>query len=118
MDLEVCLGPERRSVGIAFDNSSSREEMRASRRTLAELCASGLFSPQREIFFAFEFHFRTAEDWSTFLERPRAGGVEADQGLLDMAFSAPSHGGGIVATEKVVASAYHSETNATIPPRP
>ena len=107
MDLEVRLGSEHQSAGLAFDNSSTREDMGASRRTLAGPAAAGLFSLRCELFYKLEFHFRSPEDWSAFLERPRAGGLEADQELLDKALSALAGGEGrIVAIEEVVATAY------------
>ena len=107
MNLEVRLGSEPRPAGIVFDDSETLEDMGASRRTLAELAADGLFSFQCEISYRLEFHFESAEDWSAFLERPNAGGLEADQELLDMALSAFSRGEGrIVAIEENLAGAY------------
>ena len=104
MNLEVRLGDERHPAGVALDNANMQEDMRASRRTLAGLSASGLFSLRREIFFELEFHFPSREDWTEFVGRPRAGGFEADHELLD---SAHSRGDGrIVAIEEVVAGAY------------
>ncbi len=104
MDLEVRLGSERRPAGIAFDNPPSREDMRLSHGKLTELTAAGLFSLRQEIFYSFEFHFLSREDWSTFLTRPRAGGLEADADLIETALSRTD--GRIVAVEEIVAGAY------------
>ena len=104
MDLEVRLGSERRPAGIAFDNPPSREDMRLSHGKLTELTAAGLFSLRHETFYKFEFHFLSREDWSTFLTRPRAGGLEADADLIETALSRTD--GRIVAVEEIAAGAY------------
>ncbi len=98
------LGSERRSAGIAFDNPRSREDMRLSHRELTELTAAGLFSLRYETFYKFEFHFRSRQDWSTFLTRPRAGGLEADQNMIETALSRDD--GRIIAVEEILAGAY------------
>ncbi len=104
MDLEVRLGSERRPAGIAFDNPRSREDMRLSHRKLTELTAEGPFSLRYETFYKFRFHFLSREDWSTFLTRPRAGGLEADSDLIETALSRTD--GRIIAAEEIVAGAY------------
>lgn len=104
MDLEVRLGSERRPAGTAFDNPPSREDMRLSLRKLTELTAAGLFSLRHETFYNLEFHFLLREDWSAFLTRPRAGGLEADLDLIETALSLDD--GRIIAVEEIVAGAY------------
>jgi hypothetical protein len=107
LDLEVCRGAVRRSAGTAFDDSECRKDMRASLRALAELTAAGLFKLQQEIRLDFEFHFPTAEDWTEWLARPRAGGLAANRELLDKTLPALASGEAtIVATEKDVAGVY------------
>ncbi len=107
LDVEVRLGAETRVAGIAFDNPTSLEDMRHSLRRLDGLVAEGLLALRRRLSFEFEFHFESPEDWSAFLERPRAGGLEVDGELLDKGLSALSRGeGGIVAVEEISAGAW------------
>ena len=87
MELEVRLGAERRPAGVALDSVSALEDMTHSHRMLAEMEEAGLFSLQNEIVFLLEFHFLSAEDWSTFLARPKAGSLEADEDLLGRVLS-------------------------------
>ena len=104
MDLEVRLGSERRPAGIVFDNPRSQEDMRLSQRKLTELAAAELFSLRYEAIYLLEFHFLSRDDWSTFLARPRAGGLEVDPDLIETALSRDD--GRIVAAEEIVAGAY------------
>ena len=108
MSLEVRLGSERRSAGVAFDNPPSLEDMRLSHAKLTELTATGLFSLRYETCYKFNFHFLSREDWSTFLARPRAGGLEADPDLIETALSRTD--GRIIAVDEILAGAYERRT--------
>ena len=105
MDLEVRIGSERRpGVGVVFDHAEAREDNRSAYRTLTALPAEGLFTRRGEVVYRLEFHYRSADDWQKFLDRPRAGGVEADPQVLA---SALAHADGrIVATEETTLSIY------------
>ncbi len=110
MDLEVRIGDDRRPAGIALDDADALEDMKHSHRMLAEMEEAGLFSLQDEIVFSFHFHFLTAEDWKVFLERPKAGGLEADEDLLNRVFAPDGPPDArIVGTEQCVARAYARE---------
>ena len=81
--------------------------MRASLRTLRGQVKQGLFSVSPDIRYRFEYHLDAAKDWTEFLERPGAGGLEADTELLDAAIAALTHGEGrIVVVENDLAAAY------------
>ena len=104
MPIEMRLGDERRPNGTAFDDSTATEDMASSRRVLAELTAAGLFSLQFEIPYEMEFHITSPGAWAEFLERPKAGKVEADLNLLDRALM--SADGRVIVHETGVAGAY------------
>ena len=112
MQLDVRLGgkcPE--PLGRAYHSDDTQEDMRSARATLAALVAAGLFSPPAETSCTLAFHFRSVEDWTEFVERPKAGVVEVDQALLDRALSALARGEG----EIVAASATYFGVHAREP---
>ena len=111
MDLAVCLGTHREPAGRAFHSGDMREDMRSARATLGALVAAGLFSVPAEASCTLDFHFRSVEDWTEFVERPNAGPVEADQRLLERALAALARGEG----EIVAASATYFGVHACGP---
>lgn len=107
MGIEVRVGARRRPAGVVFDNATSLDDMRASLRTLAGTVADGLFSPRGEIFFELRSNFESPEDWWEFLQRPKAGGLEADRALLDEALDRLARGENSLFTiEPEVVAAY------------
>ena len=108
MQLEVRFGLRREPAGIAHDSHDAQEDMRSARRTLAELVAAGLFTLRAETACTLEFHFQSVEDWTEFVERPRAGAVEADQRLLDRALSALARGEGAIVASRDTSFSLHA----------
>ena len=104
MPVEVRLGPERRAAGSVSDTEEFHENLKLSHRTLTDVAASGLFSLESEISYILEFHFFSREDWTTFLARPQARSVEADEDLLEEALSRDD--GSIVVAADTFAWAY------------
>ena len=111
MKLEAQLGSDRRPAGIALDNLTTQEDMRLARQWLVRLTDAGVLSLRSEIRYELEFHFCSPEAWSEFVQRPKFGGLEADQDLLDKAVAASADDNGrIIATEVGFASAYERTT--------
>ena len=104
MDVEVCVGGERRAVGSAHDCVEKREDMRAALRTLEEFAASGMMSPTGRAVWHFEMQFRSVADWREFVEKPTCGGIDADRKQLDGALSRTD--GSVVTIEENYALVY------------
>ena len=97
LNLQGRRGDDVRQAGSAMENDEKLRDMKASLRELEESGANGLFALRREEHWQFEMRYRTIADWQEFLERPRHGGVEADQELLDAAL--PPADGSVFSTE-------------------
>lgn len=115
MRLEVVLGPCRESLGTAYDSGPGLEDIESARRVLAELVAAGLFSWRAETSCMLEFHFHTADDWTEFIDRPKAGVLEADQRLLERGLAAMARGEGEIVASRNTGFSVHAREPARRP---
>jgi hypothetical protein len=97
--LEVHVGRDREAAGVALDAPFFHDDMLAATRELAAQVDAGAFVLDEQGNLPLAFVYETPDDWQGFLDRPRAGGLAADQRRLDRAVHAMATGAGaIVAT--------------------
>lgn len=107
LHLEVRVGERVARAGIAHDARSFRDDLVNARRQLATLVNDGMFSLLRERSTTMRFTYDSVERWQSFLTRPRAGEVEADEELLRQGVVAIEQGrGAIISTVDHVGRAY------------
>jgi len=107
MRLEVGHGSSRRPLGLAHNAAWFYEDLRLTLVELDRLVDSGHLARLEREEFELEFSLDAPEDWRDFVNRPRAGGLDADPAQLAHAEEALSRREAImIATEGQRAAAF------------
>lgn len=90
--------------------------MELSLRALEGEAEAGHFAQRGERDYEIEFHYPTADDWRSFLERPDPGICEADPARIRRAFAeAPDEEVPLIATEHDRISVLEAAISTRVP---
>jgi hypothetical protein len=107
MRLEVGHGSSRQPLGRVHNAAWFYEDLRLTLVELDRLVDSGLLARLEHEEFEVEFSVDAPEDWRDFVNRPRAGGLDAHPAQLTHAEEALSRREAImIVTEGQLAAAF------------
>ena len=99
-----------RPLGAAHHCAEAGADIQAVHRQVVELVGAGAFRVVKETSAALEVHFRSRDDWTEFVERPKTGEISVDFDDLDLALGTVERGEALlVGTEETFFGAYEKE---------